>query len=85
MNFVWVLGIETIDEKNLLVIGYCGLFTISGLWKRRKKKAKELLEEGLDVYENFIEKIFKRSSLKYMFEYAKRMRKQSRVEMWLEK
>jgi queuine/archaeosine tRNA-ribosyltransferase len=50
--------------------------------EEEEKKAKELIEDGLDVYEKFLDKIFKRSSLKYMFEYAKRMQKQSRVEMW---
>lgn len=53
--------------------------------EEEEKKAKELIEDGLDVYEKFLDKIFKRSSLKYMFEYAKRMQKQSRVEMWVER
>ena len=53
--------------------------------EEEERIAKELIEEGSDVYENFLDKIFKRSSLKYMFRYAKRMREQSRVEMWLER
>lgn len=53
--------------------------------EEEEKKAKELLKEGFDIYEMFLQEMFKFSGLRYMFKYARRMKKQSRVETWLEK
>lgn len=51
--------------------------------EQEEKRAEMLLDDGIDVYEKFLEELFIGSSLKYLFKYAKQMRNQSRVEMWL--
>ena len=47
--------------------------------KQERRKAQALLELGLETYETYLDKIFEKSSLKFLWEYTKLRRKYHRI------
>ena len=50
--------------------------------QQEEKVAKTLIEEGSDVYENYLNKIFARSRLEYLWKYTKLRLRYSPVDCW---
>ena len=48
-----------------------------------EKRARDLLNKGEDVYEAFLEDMYRKSGLYYLWRYAKKMKNQLRVECWI--
>jgi tRNA-guanine family transglycosylase len=51
--------------------------------KKEVEKAKKLLDEGLDFYERYLNQIYQRSSLNYLYRYAKLHRRCIKLDKFL--
>jgi len=63
------------------------LRAIHNMWvmEYEEKRAGDLLNKGEDVYEAFLEDMYRKSGLYYLWRYAKKMKNQLRVECWVTK